>query len=124
MTPEANPCPSCGALPCDWVNNPHPPSGSEVPTWPELVEYWKAKAVADWQPIATMPFGKWVYVFVPGAGPGFTAIKKPPHGFWGGRIIGLESGKEIHRATHWRPCFLPPVDSMVSTHNLYEGQRA
>ena len=72
-----------------------------------------------------MPAGKWVYVFVPGAGPGFVAIKKPPHGFWGGRIIGLERGKEITQATHWRPCFLPPVEhrpAMVSDMNLYERE--
>lgn len=97
-------CPSCGALPCDWTNTP-----------------------ADWQPIETMPSGKWVFVFVPGAGPGFCAIKKPPHGFWGGRIIGLESGKHITRATHWRPVFLPPErwqPSMVSDNNLYESQSA
>lgn len=23
MAEELNPCPSCGALPCDWVDNPH-----------------------------------------------------------------------------------------------------
>lgn len=41
-----DPCPECGALPCDWVDNPHPPSGSELPTWPELSAYWKVRAEA------------------------------------------------------------------------------
>lgn len=109
---DAITCPICGALPCDQVNNPD----------------------EAWRPIDTMPEGKWVFVFVPGAGPGFAAIKKPtillkPLGapeedFWSGRIIGLERGKEIHQATHWRPCFLPPVEhrpSMVSEHTTYEA---
>ena len=31
MTTELEPCPACGALPCDWVNNPHaPPIGAET----------------------------------------------------------------------------------------------
>ncbi len=25
MSGELKPCPRCGALPCDWVNNPHRP---------------------------------------------------------------------------------------------------
>ena len=42
----AESCPECGALPCDWVKNPHPPSGSEMPTWPELADYWRKRALA------------------------------------------------------------------------------
>jgi len=41
-----DPCPECGALCCDWTQNPHPPSGAELPTWPELTDYWKQRAIA------------------------------------------------------------------------------
>lgn len=31
MAEELEPCPRCGALPCDWVDNPHtPPTEAQV----------------------------------------------------------------------------------------------
>lgn len=69
-----------------------------------------------------MPAGKWVFVYVPGvSGSGVEAIKKPPvsGSFWAGRIISLQTGKEITRATHWRPAFLPPEGEKLSEHSLY-----
>ena len=77
-----------------------------------------------WSPIHTMPVGKWVFVYVPGAsGSGLEAIKKPisAGAFWSGRIISLQTGKEIHRATHWRPAFLTPTGSPLSDNSLYEA---
>lgn len=69
-----------------------------------------------------MPEGKWVFVFVPGAGNGVEAIKKPPHGFWGGRIISLHTGRHITQATHWRPLFVPPGRWRPDDLHVYEGQ--
>lgn len=71
-----------------------------------------------------MPSGKWVFVYVPGvSGSGIEAIKKPAvaGAFWAGRIIGLQTGREINRATHWRPAMLPPPGMPLSDKSLYVG---
>jgi hypothetical protein len=82
-----------------------------------------ARGVADgWQPIETMPSGKWVFVYVPGvSGSGVEAIKKPDvsGAFWAGRIISLQTGREITRATHWRAAIRPPEGSPLSDNSLY-----
>lgn len=93
-------CEFCGALPVDQIET------------------------NGWLPVDTMPAGKWVYVFVPGAGPGFAAIKRHKGPFLPGVIVGLSTGKIIHQATHWRPCWLPPIESMISDKNLYCGDAA
>ena len=66
---------------------------------------------SGWQPIDTMPAGLWVYVFVPGAGMGFEAIKRD------GVTVGLSRGKVIHRATHWRKVWTPPTGDLSGSHD-------
>lgn len=88
-----------------------------------LISAASARGVADgWQPIETMPSGKWVFVYVPGvSGSGLEAIKKPDvaGAFWAGRIISLQTGREITRATHWRAATRPPEGSPLSDNSLY-----
>lgn len=57
-----------------------------------------------WLPIETMPTDLWCYVFVPGAGMGFEAIKRPE-----GYIVSLSGCKMISQATHWRKSWMPPI---------------
>lgn len=94
-------CPCCGALPIDWCNTPE-----------DL-----------WSPISNIPEGKWVFVYIPGvSGSGVEAMKISRHAkHWPGRIIGLQSGKEITKATHWRPAFIPPRGCVRSENSLYVG---
>lgn len=93
--------PCCGALPCDWCNAPD-----------DL-----------WQPISSMPEGKWVFVYVAGvSGSGFEAMKiSSQSSHWPGRIVSLQAGKEVHKATHWRPAFIPPRGAKRSDNSLYVG---
>ena len=67
---------------------------------------------SGWQPIGTMPPDLWVYVFVPGAGMGFEAIKR------GGVITRLQSpARIIHRATHWRKVWTPPTGDLSGNYD-------
>lgn len=90
---KIDPCPACGALPCDWANDPR--RSSTVP----------------WQPIQTAPrdgtaIRLWTGILQADAfwqAPG--VISKD--GFWCHFLLGQYDFVEVLNPTHWMP--LPPA---------------
>lgn len=120
---DVDPCPSCGALPCDWSNNPFAPTTGEAsPGKDGFVDHcgWVEEVPTGWQDIASAPKdGTEIIVFHPVAG--VCAAFCPKEGFaWhcmdgSNTRRGTKSGVSIptmtsfiSAPTHWMHLPLPP----------------
>ncbi len=90
---DLEPCPACGALPCDWVDNPH------------------------WRPIETAPKDREILLFVAETGEQFAAFwgTDPEDGdtqwvFARGQGISFI----VRDPTHWLPLPTPPQRATTS----------
>ena len=58
MPSELESCPKCGALPCDWTDNPHEPAtpaGDDADLLDEIAEAISDTLDMDWQPSWAAP---------------------------------------------------------------------
>lgn len=101
MGDELEPCPRCGALPCDWTDNPH--------TRPA------ERDAEGWLPIESAPKDNSVFVDLwTSLGERVTdASWNPDRQRWEHWSIGGFDSMEWVRidgqATHWRPLPAPPL---------------
>lgn len=89
-------CESCGVA-TDHFSSPE-----------DVAEAWNTRA-PHWQPIQTVPHGKWVYVGTVGAPCGSVAMLAD---YW--INPDMQPDQYAERATHWQPLPAPPEVSNVN----------